>query len=198
MAEPASADLGGGRQQRQQGDSENSPHQQHQTPAVANDNVTASSKRAAARPHYDEGFGFSSKAAATPSSSDLTTPSLPSRSDRDFDAVTPGIELATYRYSPESSPATSPSYFPKVDPKRRTSLHQDSHHRITPLGEFTSMMNRRESLSDIRAANPDLSLSGNIISATFTPTHAFTYRRGGEWVSDLPHVPLLYCLSSPS
>ncbi|KAL6866381.1 hypothetical protein ACO1O0_002489 [Amphichorda felina] len=43
-------------------------------------------------------------------------------------------------------------------------------------------MARRESLSDIRAANPDLSLSGNIISATFNAPHAFTYHKGGQWL----------------
>ncbi|KAG9251781.1 glycosyltransferase family 20-domain-containing protein [Emericellopsis atlantica] len=42
-------------------------------------------------------------------------------------------------------------------------------------------MERRESLSEIRAANPDLSLSGNIISATFSAPHSFTYRTGGQW-----------------
>jgi trehalose 6-phosphate synthase/phosphatase len=44
-------------------------------------------------------------------------------------------------------------------------------------------MARQESLSDIGAANPDLSLSGNIISATFSAPHSFTYRSNGNWVS---------------
>jgi trehalose 6-phosphate synthase/phosphatase len=43
-------------------------------------------------------------------------------------------------------------------------------------------LRRRESLSDIRAANPDLALSGNIISATFNTPHSFVYRKGGDWV----------------
>lgn len=43
-------------------------------------------------------------------------------------------------------------------------------------------MRRRESLSEIRAANPDLALSGNIISATFNTPHSFKYRKGGDWV----------------
>ncbi|KAK5993099.1 Trehalose-phosphatase [Cladobotryum mycophilum] len=42
-------------------------------------------------------------------------------------------------------------------------------------------MARRESLSEIRAVNPELSLSGNIISATFTIPHALTYHKGGDW-----------------
>ncbi|KAH0530308.1 hypothetical protein TsFJ059_004944 [Trichoderma semiorbis] len=42
-------------------------------------------------------------------------------------------------------------------------------------------MARRESLSEIRAANPELSLTGNIISATFNIPHAVTYHKGGAW-----------------
>lgn len=44
-------------------------------------------------------------------------------------------------------------------------------------------MARRESLSDIRAANPELSLSGSIISVAFNIPHALTYRVGQDWVS---------------
>lgn len=44
-------------------------------------------------------------------------------------------------------------------------------------------MARRESLSEIRAANPELFLTGNIISATFNIPHAVTYHKGGAWVS---------------
>ncbi|CAM1503561.1 Fc.00g011520.m01.CDS01 [Cosmosporella sp. VM-42] len=47
--------------------------------------------------------------------------------------------------------------------------------------EARPKMRRRESLSEIRAANPDLALSGNIISATFSTPHSFKYRKGGEW-----------------
>lgn len=43
-------------------------------------------------------------------------------------------------------------------------------------------MARRESLSELRAANPDLALSGNIISATFNLPHALAYRKDGDWV----------------
>ena len=60
-------------------------------------------------------------------------------------------------------------------PRRHPAGRQDN--RRTALA-----MGRRESLSEIRAANPDLSLSGNIISATFNIPHAFTYRKGGQWV----------------
>ncbi|KAL7796666.1 glycosyltransferase family 20 protein [Trichoderma ceciliae] len=42
-------------------------------------------------------------------------------------------------------------------------------------------MARRESITEIRAANPELSLTGNIISATFNIPHAVTYHKGGAW-----------------
>lgn len=45
------------------------------------------------------------------------------------------------------------------------------------------MATRRESLSDIRENNPDLALSGNIISATFNIPHSLEYRKGADWVS---------------
>ncbi|KAL1837794.1 hypothetical protein VTJ49DRAFT_3404 [Mycothermus thermophilus] len=38
-----------------------------------------------------------------------------------------------------------------------------------------------ESLSDIRAICPDLSLTGNIISATFNIPHTVKYRKGADW-----------------
>lgn len=52
---------------------------------------------------------------------------------------------------------------------------------MAPVSPFPSLR-RRESLTEIRAANPDLALSGNIISATFNTPHAFVYRKGGDWV----------------
>ncbi|OAA36470.1 Glycosyl transferase, family 20 [Metarhizium rileyi] len=42
-------------------------------------------------------------------------------------------------------------------------------------------MARRESLSEIRAANPDLGLSGNIISVAFNIPYSFGYRKGSDW-----------------
>ncbi|KAH8668701.1 glycosyltransferase family 20 protein [Xylariales sp. PMI_506] len=44
-----------------------------------------------------------------------------------------------------------------------------------------SSTGRRESISDIKAAVPDLALSGNIISATFTLPYSLKYRSAGEW-----------------
>lgn len=52
-------------------------------------------------------------------------------------------------------------------------------------------MARRESLSEIRAANPDLGLTGNIISVAFNIPYSFTYRKGSDWVSPTWFLPLL-------
>ncbi|KAI0404774.1 trehalose-phosphatase [Xylaria palmicola] len=38
-----------------------------------------------------------------------------------------------------------------------------------------------ESIADIKSAAPDLGLTGNIISVTFTAPHAVKYRTNGEW-----------------
>lgn len=43
------------------------------------------------------------------------------------------------------------------------------------------MGGQRESFSDIRKTSPDLSLSGNIISATFNIPHSLKYRKGADW-----------------
>lgn len=47
------------------------------------------------------------------------------------------------------------------------------------------MGERRDSLSELRKETPDLSLSGNIISATFNIPHSLKYRKGSDWVSRL-------------
>lgn len=57
--------------------------------------------------------------------------------------------------------------------------------RLRPKLPSLKAMARRESLSELRAANPELALSGNIISATFNLPHALTYRRDGDWVERL-------------
>jgi trehalose 6-phosphate synthase/phosphatase len=119
------------------------------------------------------------------------TPRPPASTDRAFEAVTPGMQPSTY--VPPQSPASAafnarPSYFNQPGPSsaapstaRPNSVLGLLQRRVT-----TDNMAHRESLSDIRAANPDLLLSGNIISATFNIPHSFTYRKGGDWVSILP------------
>lgn len=154
------------------------PHQETPAADSINENSELFSK-----PVADKGLRFTDSIAA----SNDHMPSQPVNTDAIFDAVTPGFELVNNHHGPDSR-AESPSYFSNADPRIPETPHQESHRPIPSLGQPSFTMNRRESLSEIRAANPDLSLSGNIISATFTPTHAFSYRKGGQWVSK--HAPL--------
>ncbi|KFA79043.1 hypothetical protein S40288_08769 [Stachybotrys chartarum IBT 40288] len=123
------------------------------------------------------------------------SPRPPAATDRTFDAVTPGIRPFTYNETPAldaDNDRASPSYFSRADPNIQHQAPPQQKQQSKPslragvLGLLqrrvtTDNMGRRESLSEIRAANPDLSISGNIISATFNIPHAFTYRKGGEW-----------------
>lgn len=127
------------------------------------------------------------------------SPQLPDAGD--FDAVTPGINLSTYVARPSSrvphsprdilsrshhqhpqrgdSDDAPPSYFSRADPTIRRPNGPLPLRRTTTAAMASG---RRESLSDIQRANPDLALSGNIISATFNIPHAFSYSKGGDWV----------------
>lgn len=44
------------------------------------------------------------------------------------------------------------------------------------------MEDRGKDSSSFRVADPKLSLTGNIISATFNGPHTLSYRKGGQWV----------------
>ena len=136
--------------------------------------------------------------------------STPLREDITAVPVTPGIHLSTFDEPEPSSglddgatPAGgsgSPGYFAKVD--RRLVASPDSIDTSVPTAQSPgeaatgaksahdilrrmslAAMGRRESISDIRARNPDLALSGNIISATFTIPYSLEYRTGKDWVS---------------
>lgn len=108
-----------------------------------------------------------------------------------FEAVTPSIPSGRMNYNSQST-ADAPSYFSHADP---LISRPDSDELPPLLEESAPNMARRESLSDIRASNPDLALTGNIISATFTIPHSFAYRKGGEWVSLSSDATILVPLS---
>ncbi|KAI5922000.1 glycosyltransferase family 20-domain-containing protein [Camillea tinctor] len=125
--------------------------------------------------------------------------------------VTPGINSSTYvsQSSSDSRDCESPSYFTK-DPRTHQRKVTDAPRIVdsplqlsdtkeqAPLSSPTDLSRRemaghevlrrmslskgrRESISDIKAAAPDLALSGNIISATFTLPHSLKYHKNGEW-----------------
>lgn len=121
------------------------------------------------------------------------------------DAVTPGIHQHTYLDSADNSRSGSPSYFSQSDRKVAFASSDPSiaatpsittHNLPQSPGSITgkdilkrmtlAAMGRRESLSRIREANPDLQLSGNIISATFNIPHSVKYRKGSDWVCPSP------------
>ncbi|KAI1100543.1 glycosyltransferase family 20 protein [Jackrogersella minutella] len=117
--------------------------------------------------------------------------------------VTPGIQASTYlsRTNSESNKAPSPSYFnedpaknhadvsnarPTQSPAEITSSPTNivegatSDHEVLRRMSIT-LKGRRESITDIKAAAPDLALSGNIISVTFTTPRSLKYHKGGDW-----------------
>jgi trehalose 6-phosphate synthase/phosphatase len=127
--------------------------------------------------------------------------------------VTPGITRETYD-SEQSEEAEggvglgSPSYFSSKDidhaiaaspaPVEEGKSFEDQVATGANEGKeylrrlsLAVMGGRRESLSDIRATSPDLSLSGNIISATFNIPHSLKYRKGADWVSSVQLGPPL-------
>jgi hypothetical protein len=123
--------------------------------------------------------------------------------------VTPGITRETYESEPsEESGATGGAaqtgdYFSRrdVDHAVAASPAPDATKRegqsfenkvVTGAKEGSEFMRRvsvaalstptKESMSDIRAISPDLSLTGNIISATFNIPHSLKYHKGADWV----------------
>ncbi|KAK0610670.1 glycosyltransferase family 20-domain-containing protein [Bombardia bombarda] len=120
--------------------------------------------------------------------------------------VTPGIGLQTYNSGEDDTldglkGSISPGYFTKKDvdhaiaaspaptgPKSQDQSFEGQVEAGADAGKDflkrlsrVAMGSRRDSLSEIRATNPNLSLSGNIISATFTIPHTLKYRKGSDW-----------------
>lgn len=119
--------------------------------------------------------------------------------------VTPGIDLPTYKSADSSrssakNTSDSPAdYFHSAPLKEvaaspdpiddnmttatdaaGTGSSESGHDILRRLSQ--SARGRRESLSEIQAANPTLALSGNVISATFNMSYSLKYRKGADWV----------------
>jgi trehalose 6-phosphate synthase/phosphatase len=117
-----------------------------------------------------------------------------------YDA-TPGINLATYHSpQPDTEDNELGGYFSR-DPRAVASsgnpqsqaplLAQTAAARAASgshlLKQATiARMGHQSTLDEIRAANPDLAVSGNIISATFNMPHSFNYRKNSDWVGLAP------------
>jgi trehalose 6-phosphate synthase/phosphatase len=130
--------------------------------------------------------------------------------------VTPGINFDTYQPhddddDDEATGTNSPGYFSReavTSPQPNDTDLSPSEVAATAkttenlLGRMSlAAMGRRQSLSEIRAAHPDLHLSGNVISATFNIPHTLAYNKGADWVSHVLLSALLVypaCYVSPS
>lgn len=114
--------------------------------------------------------------------------------------VTPGINPDTYKpgFNSEDTdsggPGTqSPGYFSRmggtVDPVTGTAMTASEAAAGAKTGDdilrrmSLGTLGRKESLSELQTSHPELSLSGNIISATFNIPHAVKYHKGADWVS---------------
>lgn len=113
--------------------------------------------------------------------------------------VTPDIHRETYKAPAQqaSNEAEEPGYFTR-DPLNHSNpaqpLDEAKGSSLSDLirgamsGEEVlrrmsqAAAGRRESISDIKSSAPDLALTGNIISATFTTPHTVKYHKNGEWV----------------
>lgn len=117
--------------------------------------------------------------------------------------VTPGINLSTYRPTSQTVRGAS-SYFSTnlntlpedmshsgADSSSDALAGASSGQEILRRMSMSGSGERRDSVAsiDALAANPELALSGSVISATFCLPHSAYHRKGSDWVSHM-----LYCL----
>jgi len=105
--------------------------------------------------------------------------------------VTPGIGLTTYA-SESGGTGASQSYFTHNVQQIREQMAQSPSEAASGAKTGRDILRRmslnnsmrQDSLTDIdpRQANPSLSLSGSIISATFCIPHSLAYKKGSVWV----------------
>lgn len=121
--------------------------------------------------------------------------------------VTPGIGLGEYDSSQDTGTS---SYFTADLKKLRDTMEATAQSPSDAAAGATSNADilRRMSLStpgkssapvmevNPRASNPDLGLSGGIISATFCIPHSLKLRKGLDWVGNSIHICKLNPLTS--
>lgn len=127
--------------------------------------------------------------------------------------VTPGIGVETYDSgtSADSTESAGSNYFSSkpLPPTTQEAVASPNAIDDTMAAEPTPMTGhdilrrmskasrgRRQTLSEIKSAYPALSLSGNVISATFNMPHSLRYRKGNDWVS-APKGQLRRSLAAP-
>lgn len=165
------------------------------------------------KPEAQGGTPSSAHQSQTQSSSAATRPANPERNDTTLPGhlkpantaipVTPGIGIGAYDAT-DRTPSPSGGLADKEYFSRKVVDHalaaspapvdkkQSAEGQIQAGAEAgkdflqrlrLAAMGSQDSLSDIRAKFPSLSLSGNIISATFTVPVGLKYRKGVDWVS---------------
>ena len=114
--------------------------------------------------------------------------------------VTPGIHLGEYNsQSSHVGGRGEASYFRHDISKLREGMAlspTEAAHGASSGQEILRRMSlaggraRSESIVDLdpKSSNPALGLSGGIISATFCIPHSLRYRKGQDWVCDLPSI----------
>lgn len=103
--------------------------------------------------------------------------------------VTPGISQSTYRQPPPVRNqsgyfSTTLNTLSEDMPDTAAGLDgASSGHEILRRMSLTGSSDRRDSVASVDplAANPELALSGSVISATFCLPHSLRYRKGADW-----------------
>lgn len=145
--------------------------------------------------------------------SDTPRPLLPDRQESVHPAlhpsltnvpVTPGFLPHEYDAEGSDHPSETSYFAHDIETVRSAMAHSPtdaasgakSNRDILRRISLTSGLQRKDSLVDMdpRAANPSLSLSGGIISATFCIPHTLTYRKGADWVSTLFRICEAYLI----
>jgi hypothetical protein len=113
--------------------------------------------------------------------------------------VTPGIDLSTY--ASDISTAGNPSYFSDDVSQLRGQMAQSPSEAAAGAKTDEDVLQRLSLANasapepaveaDPRVANPSLSLSGSVISATFCIPHILEHRKGADWVGTM-----FYCKTS--
>lgn len=95
--------------------------------------------------------------------------------------VTPGIDVGEYGSGDKHSGS---SYFGSDMARLRGQMSQaETGKDLLKKMTLSSKDQTPEVEPDPKTANPSLSLSGSVISATFCIPHSLEYRKGADWVS---------------
>ncbi|EPE04302.1 glycosyltransferase family 20 protein [Ophiostoma piceae UAMH 11346] len=121
----------------------------------------------------------SSKPATTNSHASAASPSHPTPSP-----LSPSAAVVREQTDPPNLPPHLRDTITRVPVTPGLSPYQDStpSKKRQKTSSATVMETAQETMAAIREKNPDLALSGNVISVTFNIPHSLEYRKGADWV----------------